>query len=60
MKDSRIRTNISRRKFIGNAGLGLATIALAPKNVFANNQPFENKIRIGIIGGRFGASFYFH
>jgi len=60
MKDSRIATNISRRKFIGNAGLGLATIALAPKNILANNQRYANKIRIGIIGGRFGASFYFH
>lgn len=60
MKDSTIRSTISRRKFIGNAGLGLATIALAPKNVLANDLRFANKIRIGIIGGRFGASFYFH
>lgn len=60
MKNSRIRANISRRKFIGNAGLGLATIALAPKNIFAINQLKANKIRIGIIEGRFGASFYFH
>jgi hypothetical protein len=60
MKNSRIRANISRRKFIVNAGLGLATIALAPKNIFAINQLKANKIRIGIIGGRFGASFYFH
>ena len=60
MKDSTIRSTISRRKFIGNAGLGLATIALAPKNVLANDLRFTNKIRIGIIGGRFGASFYFH
>ena len=55
MKDSTIRSTISRRKFIGNAGLGLATIALAPKNVLANDLRFANKIRIGICLGSVGA-----
>ena len=38
----------------------MTTIALAPQYLFAKNQDLGNKVRIGIIGGGFGASFYFH
>ena len=60
MNNSRDKPEISRRKFIGNASLGMTTIALAPQYLFAKNQDLGNKVRIGIIGGGFGASFYFH
>ena len=60
MNNSRDKAEISRRKFIGNASLGMTTIALAPQYLFAKNQDLGNKVRIGIIGGGFGASFYFH
>ena len=60
MNNSRGKAEISRRKFIGNASLGMTTIALAPQYLFAKNQDLGNKVRIGIIGGGFGASFYFH
>lgn len=49
-----------RRKFIGNAGMGIAAVAVAPNLVFANKQTKSSKIRIGIVGGRFGAGFQFH
>ena len=60
MNNSRGKAEISRRKFIGNASLGMTTIALAPQYLFAKNQDLGSKVRIGIIGGGFGASFYFH
>ncbi len=59
MNNSRGKAEISRRKFIGNASLGMATVALAPQYLFAKNQDSTTKVRIGIIGGGFGASFYF-
>ncbi len=52
--------NHSRRKFVEKAGIGLASMALVPKFNFLNTSQVENKVRIGIIGGRFGASFQFH
>ena len=60
MKDSQLETKISRRKFIGNASVGMTSLAIAPQHIFAIDQNITNKIRIGIIGGGFGASFYFH
>jgi predicted dehydrogenase len=48
----------SRRTFIEKASIGFASMALIPNLNFAKSP--ENKIRIGIIGGRFGASFQFH
>jgi hypothetical protein len=60
MNNSRDKAEISRHKFIGNASLDMTTIALAPHYLFAKNQDLGNKVRIGIIGGGFGASFYFH
>lgn len=52
--------NHSRRKFVEKAGIGLVSLALVPKFNFLNTSQAENKVRIGIIGGRFGASFQFH
>jgi len=54
------RETHSRRKFVEKAGIGLASMAFIPKFNFLNTSQAENKVRIGIIGGRFGASFQFH
>jgi predicted dehydrogenase len=50
----------SRRNFLRNVGIGISALGVAPGYVSAADQSTERKIRIGIIGGRFGASFYFH
>lgn len=50
----------SRRTFIGKAGIGFASMAFVPKLNFFKSIPLAIKVRIGIIGGRFGASFQFH
>lgn len=42
------------------SGLAAAGITLSPRFTFAGNAVNDKKIRIGIIGGRFGAGFYFH
>ena len=56
MKLNPIKTE-SRRTFVGKAGIGFASMALAPKLDFFKSIPLASKVRIGIIGGRFGASF---
>ncbi|RTE55416.1 gfo/Idh/MocA family oxidoreductase [Arenibacter aquaticus] len=55
-----IAANPDRRKFLGTALLGSSALALAPHFAFANIPAVDKKVRIGIVGGRFGASFYFH
>ena len=49
-----------RRRFIANAGLGIASLAVSPNFSSAVGQSNSRKIRIGIVGGRFGAGFQFH
>ncbi|HEX5024938.1 MAG TPA: Gfo/Idh/MocA family oxidoreductase [Agriterribacter sp.] len=51
---------LHRRKFIGTSALVATGLALSPRFAFAGNPVTDRKIRIGIIGGRFGAGFYFH
>ncbi len=51
---------VGRRKFIKTAGIGTTLMAMAPHFAFTRSQPSNRKIRIGIIGGGFGTSFYFH
>jgi predicted dehydrogenase len=50
----------NRRKFINMAGIGAATLTVSPRYVLAGEQASTRKIRMGIIGGGFGTSFYFH
>ena len=50
----------NRRKFIGNAALSIAALSGTPNFALAGGQPNSRKIRIGIVGGRFGAGFQFH
>ncbi len=58
----KLKTNepTSRRKFIGTAGMGVTALAAAPHMAMAYEQSSRQKIRIGIVGGRFGAGFQFH
>lgn len=51
---------LNRRKFINTIGMGTAAMAISPGFAFAGHMNPDRKIRIGIIGGRFGAGFYFH
>ena len=60
MNELKVNQKSDRRKFIGNAGIGIAALTVAPKYVLNANQDSNNKVRIGIVGGRFGADFQFH
>jgi predicted dehydrogenase len=51
---------INRRKFIGMAVLGTAGVSLLPSYAYKPSSSGSRKIRIGIVGGNFGAGFYFH
>ncbi|MCD2422669.1 Gfo/Idh/MocA family oxidoreductase [Niabella pedocola] len=52
---------LNRRSFLAIAGTTTASVLLAPGNAFAiNRSGNRKKIRMGIVGGRFGASFHFH
>jgi len=50
----------NRRKFISMAGISAAALMVSPRFAFAREQGKDRKIRIGIIGGGFGAGFHFH
>lgn len=60
MQNSDFKTPNSRRKFIGNAGIGATALTVLPHISGAYFPSTDQKIRIGIIGGRFGAGFQFH
>ena len=51
---------LSRRKFIGMTGLTAAALSISPSFAFTKGLSNDRKIRIGIIGGGFGSSFFFH
>lgn len=50
---------LNRRKFIKSMGLSATAMAIAPNLAFANTTASSRKIRMGIIGGRFGLAFEF-
>ncbi|NCC59661.1 MAG: Gfo/Idh/MocA family oxidoreductase [Verrucomicrobiae bacterium] len=52
--------SMNRRKFLKKAGVGTATIVLSPKLIFPQRKDEVKKVRVGIIGGRFGLGFQFH
>ncbi len=59
---SRLNSNIdnpSRRDFLKQGGIAALGISLSANPSFAVNTA-PKKLRIGIVGGRFGASFFFH
>ena len=49
---------VSRRTALRLAGASIVTASLRPRFAFPQTTP--RKIRIGIVGGNFGRSFYFH
>src|SRR5690625_2309642 len=53
-------SEINRRKFLKKAGMAATAMAISPRFAFAGAPSSNRKIRIGIVGGRFGTSFYFH
>lgn len=58
-------SRFNRRQFLNMTGMTAAAIAVSPRFAFAGNMSEDRKseshlIRIGIIGGRFGATFNFH
>ncbi|RAK02283.1 putative dehydrogenase [Larkinella arboricola] len=51
---------LKRREFLSKAGLSAAALSVAPRFAFAAPSVQDRKVRIGIVGGRFGLGFYFH
>lgn len=51
---------VNRRKFLTMTGIATAAIAVSPGFAFSEETGSDRKIRIGIIGGGFGNSFFFH
>lgn len=56
---SAFNQSFNRRKFISMASIGAAAMVVSPHLSFAAGM-VDKKIRVGIIGGRFGAGFNFH
>lgn len=50
--------SLNRRKFLNIGGVAAATLAISPRFAFAAVS--DRKIHIAIVGGGFGAGFYFH
>lgn len=50
----------SRRQFLKSAGLLGAAGMVHPRFAFAGIPESDRKVRVGVVGGRFGTSFYFH
>lgn len=50
----------TRRNFIGSAAVGISAMVLSPRFAFAGEPTSSRKVRVGIIGGRFGAGFHFN
>jgi len=49
-----------RRDFLKKSSLGIGAFVAAPGLSFAGYQSVAKKVRIGIVGGRFGTTFQFH
>lgn len=52
----------SRRRFLKQSGAALASVVVAPGLALAggSNVTARKKVRIGVVGGRFGAQFYWN
>ena len=51
---------MKRRQFIQKSSLITGLVGLSPLYSFSTDLLASKKVRIGIVGGRFGASFQFH
>lgn len=56
--ESHNSTDWSRRDFLKRSGAAVAGISFASQLTIANTTP--KKVRIGVVGGRFGATFQWH
>jgi predicted dehydrogenase len=56
----KIQNTLSRRSFLTKAGIVGTSMVVGSRFAFAGIPTTDRKIRIGVVGGRFGASFYFH
>lgn len=54
-----MKTDLSRRDFILSSGIAVSAAVAAPHGVFAAGNSLQ-KVRMGIVGGRFGCSFQWH
>jgi hypothetical protein len=59
MKNNKAHPDVSRRQFLRWSGTLAAGLAAAPL-MAGVHQERSKKVRIGVVGGNFGASFYFH
>ena len=50
----------TRREFLNKAGIAATALSVSPDLAFATGYNSDRKVRVGIVGGRFGASFHFH
>ncbi|MDO8542248.1 MAG: Gfo/Idh/MocA family oxidoreductase [Opitutaceae bacterium] len=51
---------MNRRTFLQSGSVAAAAAAASARLSFASAPPSRRKIRIGVVGGRFGLTFYFH
>ncbi len=58
MKSESLASGKSRRNFIGKAGLSASALTISGGLAYGSRK--SDKIHIGIVGGRFGATFQFH
>lgn len=54
------KSTTSRRKFLGTTATAAAALAISPRFAFAGPPTSSRKVRVGIVGGRFGLGFYFN
>ena len=55
-----IDNQLNRRKFLNLAGMSAAALTVSSRFAFAGPPSSDRKLRMGIVGGRFGLGFYFH
>ncbi len=54
------KSTTSRRKFLNTSAIAAATLAVSPRFAFAAPFTSSRKVRVGVVGGRFGLGFYFN
>src|SRR5690606_29947195 len=54
------KPTLNRRKFLSIAGTLGSSLLIHPRFAFSGVPQSDRKLRIRLVGGRFGASFYFH
>jgi predicted dehydrogenase len=55
-----MKNRINRRNFIGMIGSTVGATCLSPRFAFAGLPDSTRKLRVGVVGGGFGRSFYFN